>query len=245
MWYTTEKWAKTSRATKIFSGFWVFSTGLLWFLVSLRIVMDYKLLAPSRITESISTVIGGTTAVFTFTQLGIQRDVMTDLIRAVDSKFLRVPKESLRQKKWWEEARKIYIIEGYLLFLSEAASLLLGASQVLYTMYSGKLFYDAVILISDESYSWPWWFQSLFQLSIVFYSAIYFTAKDFMLIDLFYHVSRLFGAQTDVILDLCEGEVYDPEVEFLKLRNALKETSEIYEYARDMAHPCSGPNSHF
>lgn len=229
MWYDTDRWARTSRATKTLNFFWIAACAFLWVLVGIRIHQDYQLLAASRLTESISSIIGSIIAVLAFLQMAFQRQEMTYLIRAVDAKFLRVPKDTVRQQKWWKESKQMHTIQGYLLFLSMASGFLLGFSQLLYMAYTGNFFYEAVVIVSDESYSFPWWMQSLYQSAILMYSGVYCSAYNFLLIGLFYHVSRLFKVQEDAILELCAEADFDPEVELLKLKSALRETSEIHE----------------
>lgn len=232
MWYDTEEWEKASRTAKALNFLLAHICAVLWALLAIRGYQDFNQLSPPRLAESISVVVGGITAYLSFVRYSQERHNITKVIKEVDGKCLSVPlpTDSPRYKQWCQETKKLYRTEGLIMFGSILTGVGMGFSQFLFVVMTGTLFYDSVIFLDDESYSWPWWLQSVYQGAVVLYSGIFYSLKDFILLDIFYQIHRLFKVQADTIMELCLDENYDPEAEYLKLKGALKEILELYEW---------------
>lgn len=103
-------------------------------------------------------------------------------------------------------------------------------SQIVFTVVTGTLFYDAVVIVSDESYSWPWWLQNIYQEGVTVYSGLFTGLFNFIGWNLLYQIHRLFKVQAGTVMELCQHRNFDPKQEYDKLRGALKETLELYEW---------------
>lgn len=232
MWHDTEEWAKATRPTKALNIVLAHMCVALWALLVIRGYQDFNQLSPPRLAESISVFVGGMATYLSFLVYTQERHNITKVINEVDRKCLSVPipTDSPRYKQWLEETKRLYKTEGLIVCGCILTGVVLGFSQFLFVVMTGTLFYDSVIFISDESYSWPWWLQSVYQGGVVLHSGIFYSLKDFILLDIFYQLHRLFKVQADTIMELCLDENYDPEEEYKKLTGALKEILELYEW---------------
>lgn len=224
MWYDTEDWKKTSRLTKCVNMVLIVICWFLWVLVGARVVKDYAEIPATRIAESFAIGLGGMVTFSALVRFAVERDEITDLIHVVDAKFFCVPKD----KKWWARSKKVYIVEGQILFGAMVLGFLVGGSQLIFMAYTGMLFYDTII-DSEESYTLTWWLQSVYQGWDLAFSGLFFSLKDFIWADMFYHISCLFRVQAETIMELCRDEIIDSEQEYVKLRNALEEILELYK----------------
>lgn len=225
MWYDTEEYSKTKRFARILNATLIASIPLLWTIVLIRICMDFELLPASRISESICKVFGGSVAFFGYSYMSINRNQLTEIIKEVDEKFFAFRKETSRNREWWVDTRKMYIFEGNLFFLGMAMGFFVGFSQIIFMCLTGSLFYNT-IWITNESYSFLWWMQASFQGLVVTYSGVFFSAKNCILADLVYTITRLIRFQAAKIMVLNEEE--RNEVDYQKLSTCLKETIELY-----------------
>lgn len=227
MWYDTEDWTKISFFKKCFNIVLIHFVFFLWIIVGIRVSRDYRVLSAPRLAESFSVGLGGFLVYLSFLRYASHRHQLTKVIREVDAKFLAVPKSTQREKEWWKKATKNYLTEGYIFFGGMFVGSLPGVSQFLAMLLSGTLFYDTVVFISDESYSWPWWLQCFYQGWNIAFAGFFYSIKDFILMDLFYHLAVLNQVQADKVMQLCEGENYDEEEEYRLLAGALKEAVDL------------------
>lgn len=230
IWYDTEEWAKASRVTKVISFALIHLLVLMWILVAIRIHQEFAVLSPSRMGESFCGIMGGLYGYFTVIQYALERSAFSKVVKVVDQKCLAVPKDSPRFQKQWQETTRIYKLEGKIMMGAVAIGVIMAFSQTLSAIVTGTLFYDSYVLISDESYSWPWWLQQLHQGGVMLYMGYLGGLINFITLDLLYQISRLFRVQADTIMELCSETNYDPEKEYSKFKGALKEILELYEW---------------
>lgn len=132
MWYDTEDWKKTSRITKCLNMVLIVVCWFLWVLVGARVVKDYAVIPATRIAESFAIGLGGMVTFSALVRFAVERDEITDLIHVVDAKFFCVPKDKL----WWARSKKVYIVEGYILFGAMVLGFLVGGSQLIFMAYT-------------------------------------------------------------------------------------------------------------
>lgn len=224
MWYDTEAWKRASRLTKFGNISIILVCVFLWVLVVAGVIRDYASIPVTRLAETFAVGLGGLVTFSSFTSYAYYRHEITELIRVVNGKFLAVPMD----KSWWALSRKVYVIEGYILYGGMCLGSGVGMSQFIFEVFTGTLFYDTIIN-TDNSYSLYWWVQSVYQAWDLFFSGLFFTLKDFIWADMFFHITMLFRVQAETIMELCPDQYFDPDEEYLKLRNALSETLKLYE----------------
>lgn len=200
---------------------------LLWPLIIVRICQDFPDYPVTRMAEGFSLFLGGTTFLVCNLMFAIRRDTLTQVIMSLDEKILAVPKDSPRFKKWWNDARKVYIIEGYMIPTVCLSCCLAFTPQLLYVIRTKRLYFDTALPLSDVSLTWQWWVHIAFQSVNPIFSNLFYSLKEFLLFDIYYHLAALYKIQTDTVMELCECPDYDPDEEYQKLRQIFFEMREL------------------
>lgn len=203
---------------------------LLWPLVIIRICVDFHALSVSRMTEGISISLGGCLTFISCIRSAMQRDILTQVVRSIDEKFLAVPKDGERFKRWWQETRRFYVRQGYVLVVFTSGGLVIGLPQMLYMLFTGNLFYDTVTPLSEVAYTAPWWLQMVYQSWNPMFAGVYYSLKEFLWLDLYYQLTVLYQVQADTTLEIYQGLIVDPEKEYQKLKGVLKEMQDLKKW---------------
>lgn len=230
LWYDTEAWAKKSTPVRFLHVLAFCLNFLLWWLVIARVIRDFDDLSISRIADGIALTVGGFLTFLSFVLLYYYRDLMTGIIAEVDEKFCSVPKDSDRMKLWWQSATKVYLFEIKLLVASLLVGLFIGGPTIIYALIMGQLLNDTVIPLSDESYTWEWWLQFIYQSLSQLVSGIYYSVKEFLALSLIYQVSALYRLQADNIMQLCVHKDFDPDEEFQRITDVFRELGDLLEW---------------
>lgn len=230
MWFDTDEWAKISRFKKVVHYLLIHVVIFLWVLVGIRVYQEFEQLSPSRLAESLSAILGGLYAYLTFMRYALERDMITNVIQTIDRKCLTVPRNSPRFLAQWDDTMATYKLEGKVMMAAVAMGLTLALSQSTYALISGVLFYDQYIIISEESYSLPWFMQFAHQSGVMFYTGYMGGLVNWIPLDILFQINRLFSIQAYTIMELCLDPNYDPDQEYNKLRDALHEIMDLYAW---------------
>lgn len=229
MWYDTDQWAKTPTYMRILHVIIFLVVFLLWILLVLRVFKDFDDLPISRIAEGVSLAMGGLMSFTGFCTFYVYRDELTEVIRAIDEKFRAVSAQTESEQEWWKGATKTYIFESKILFVYTCMGICNTFPGVVAGLLTGKLYYDTIIPLSDESYTWQWWLQYIYQSWDGIYSGIFYSFKEFLSISVIYYLSLLVRVQAEKINHLFEKPDFDPEEEYDKLKGVYREMIELYE----------------
>lgn len=229
MWFDTNEWANASKFEKVLHVLIFHAIVLLWVFLLTRLIGDFNDLPISRIAEGFSLSLGGFLLYLSFVLFNFKRDLITKAISDIDSKFGMVKASPVLLEKWSTSSRMIHILEIKVLTFCVVVGLLIGAPSIVYTLYKGQLLYETIIPLSDESYTWTYWLQYIYQATCLLYSGIFFSLKEFINVSLFYQLSFLIRLQADKILELCQDPNFDPELEYQKLVEIIREMAELTE----------------
>lgn len=230
LWSDTDAWAKSGWLRKLLNFVIVALLFVLWPFVILRVYRDFAELSIPRVAEAISVGVGGALTMLSSLRMATERDTLTQAVRAVDEKVLAVPKDTPRWEKWWQETRRNYVTEGRILLVGCLLPLAVGIPQLVYMVRTGRLYFDSAIPLSDESYSWQWWLQAVYQSCNPTGACFLYSLKEFLWLDTYYHLSMLFRVQAETVMELCLEENFDPVEEYQKLRGVVLEISALKEW---------------
>lgn len=229
MFFNTDQWAKASSFLKALHVTMFVSVILLWIVVIARAIRDMEEFSLAPIVDPISKCLGGYLVFFSFLQLNYHRDTLTECIRVLNKMCLSVPIVSERNREWKQGLRRSFVLEAKLLFLSMTMGFFAGTPLTVQALMSGKLAYATIIPLSDESYTFGWWLQFVYQSAVTLISGVFFSGVEFLRIGMLYYWSLLMRFHSENILDLFQDPDFDPETEERKMCKIFREVEELME----------------
>lgn len=227
LWFRSEKWAKLSPVVRVLNPIIAHVLFLLWLSIFLNIFLKYDEMPIQVITESFSIGIGGLLNYFSLMRMYFYRDLLTSIITDLDDKVRAIPRSTPQEKDIWAQFRERYITEGMLLGIFIAVGIGLGLPQSFYMAFTGKLYYDSALPLSEEPNSVQWWVQAVYQGINPVYSGINYSLKEFSWVSMYCLLCQLYEIQSETVRRLWVEESADDDAEYAKLVKVIGEMIEL------------------
>lgn len=230
IWYDAEDYPKTTFVERTITMIIRILLPIMWISLFVEYCREYKNIPISKMCEGFSLIVGFLLTYYHVNQYAWRREDLTKMIAFVNNKFQEMQKvDTPHRREELAAIRDMYVIQGYVGLIGMSMGTIVGSSQGIFSLITGRLYYDSSLPFDQTPYCLQWFLQSLYQVLVVIFLGVYYSLKELVLLGMFFEITMLGQVQSADIRNLCSSPDYDPQVELNQLKVAIKETSDLLE----------------